>query len=139
MTINVIAKCLKGYINITPSTIRFEPAFSGLFQSKILFGKSTFNNDISILSAESLDPRIIPELLTNSIKYNNRTELLRITFDPSKGRSVNSFMKGDFRVNITNNRYLTYKELFLWKENNKVNNFHFNSFSFSSYGSFLDL
>ena len=73
LTINVNSKFLRGSLNITPSIVRFEPAFPGLFQSKLVSSKSSYNIPINIHSIKSFDQRIIPVILTNSIISNNRT------------------------------------------------------------------
>lgn len=117
--INLTAKFLKGNLNITPSTVRFEPAFPGLFQSKLVSSKSSYNIPINIHSIKSFDQRIIPVILTNSIISNNRTEIVKIIFDPSKVEIEENFMKGDGFANITS-KHLTYKELYLWKEKQKL-------------------
>lgn len=119
LTINVNSKFLKGNLNITPSTVRFEPAFPGLFQSKLVSSKSSYNIPINIQNIKSLDQRIVPIILTNSIISNNRTEILKIIFDPSKVEIEENFMRGDFITNSTS-KYLTYKELYLWKEKQKL-------------------
>jgi hypothetical protein len=118
-TINLTAKFLKGNLNITPSTVRFEPAFPGLFQSKLVSSKSSYNIPINIHSIKSLDKRIIPVILTNSIISNNRTEIVKIIFDPSKVEIEENFMKGDAFANSTS-KHLNYKELYLWKEKQKL-------------------
>lgn len=119
LTVNVNSKFLKGNLNITPSVVRFEPAFPGLFQSKLVSSKSSYNIPINIHSIKSYDQRIIPVILTNSIISNNRTEILRIIFDPSKVEIEENFMRGDSFANSTS-RHLTYKELYLWKEKQKL-------------------
>jgi len=118
-TINVNSKFLKGNLNITPSIVRFEPAFPGLFQSKVVSSKSSYNIPINIHSIKSYDQRIVPVILTNSIISNNRTEILKIIFDPSKVEIEENFMRGHTFANFTS-RYLTYKELYLWKEKQKL-------------------
>ncbi len=119
LTINVNSKFLKGNLNITPSVVRFEPAFPGLFQSKLVSSKSSYNIPINIHSIKSFDQRIVPVILTNSIISNNRTEILKIIFDPSKVEIEENFMRGDSFANSTS-RHLTYKELYLWKEKQKL-------------------
>jgi hypothetical protein len=120
LTVYVTAKFLKGNLNISPSVIRFEPAFPGFYQSKLVSSKSSYNIPISIHSVKSNDQRIIPTLLTHSIISNNRTEILKVTFDPSKVALEENFMKGgEYFLNSTS-KYLTYKELYLWKEKQKL-------------------
>ena len=77
-------KILKGNLNITPSIIRFETAFPGLFQQKIISSKSSYNFPVYIQSVTSRDARIQPVLLTDTIVSNNRTEIMKIIFDPLK-------------------------------------------------------
>jgi len=119
LSINVNSKFLKGNLNITPSVVRFEPAFPGLFQSKLVSSKSSYNIPVNIHSIKSYDQRIVPVILTNSIISNNRTEILKIIFDPSKVEIEENFMRGDSFANSTS-RHLTYKELYLWKEKQKL-------------------
>lgn len=66
-----------------------------------------------------MDPRIQPVLLTNNINLNNNTEIIKIIFDPSKVPLEDNFMKGELSINTTS-KYISYKELYLWKENQKV-------------------
>lgn len=119
LTIYVTAKFLKGNLNISPSVIRYEPAFPGFYQTKLVSSKSSYNIPISIHSVKSNDQRIIPTLLTHSIISNNRTEILKVTFDPSKVALEENFMKGGEYLNSTS-KYLSYKELYLWKEKQKL-------------------
>ncbi len=81
--------------------------------------KSSYNIPINIHSIKSYDQRIVPVILTNSIISNNRTEILKIIFDPSKVEIEENFMRGHTFANFTS-RYLTYKELYLWKEKQKL-------------------
>jgi len=82
--INIKSKVIKGNLNITPSIIRFEPAFPGLFQTKLISSKSSYNIPINVKSFKSGDHRFTPVLLTNTIISNNRTEIIKVIFDPSK-------------------------------------------------------
>lgn len=111
---------LKGNLNITPSIIRFEPAFPGVYQQKMVSSKSTYNKPVKIESITSNDPRIQSIIKTNDLNSNNRTEMMSVIFDPSKVQVEDNYMKGEFYLNTTNN-YINYKELYLWKEKQKVN------------------
>ena len=44
---------------------------------------------------------------------------MKIIFDPSKVEIEENFMRGDSFTNFTS-RHLTYKELYLWKEKQKL-------------------
>jgi hypothetical protein len=119
-SIYVTGKFMKGNLNLTPSLIRFEPAFPGLFQMKVISSKSSYNVPVEIKKIKSYDQRIIPIKLTNTIVSHNRTEILRIIFDPSKVQLDENFMKsGDFILNNTN-KYLSFRELYLWKEKQRL-------------------
>ena len=134
------ATIYKGNLNIMPSLIRFEPAFSGSFQYKHVSSKSSYNYLVNITKVESSDRRIVPEILNKQIIPNNRTEIMRIMFDPSRVEEnedfLTNFKKGFEIVNertssttltavstsLTQNikSYLTYKDLYLWKEKQKL-------------------
>ena len=87
------SKIIKGNLNITPSVIRFEPAFPGLFQTKLISSKSSYSIPINVKSFKSGDHRFTPVLLTNTIISNNRTEIIKVIFDPSKVQTdVNNFI-----------------------------------------------
>jgi len=83
-TVYVRSKIIKGNLNITPSIIRFDPAFPGLFQTKLISSKSSYNIPINVKSFKSGDQRFTPVLLSNTIISNNRTEIIKVIFDPSK-------------------------------------------------------
>ena len=104
----------KGNINITPINFRFEPAFPGLIQTTYIYCKNSMEFPISLYSVTSNDERIIPSLLTYEIIPDNKTAIIKIIFDPSKTHLFKTFMNA---INL--NTILTYKELFLWKENEK--------------------
>ena len=104
----------KGDINIFPKTFNFEPAFPGLIQSTFIFCKNIINIPISLNSVSSNDERIIPSLLTNIINSDNKTEIVKVIFDPSKTQFFKTF------TNVIDlSSILTYKELYLWKEKEK--------------------
>ena len=44
---------------------------------------------------------------------------MKVIFDPSKVPIEDNFMKGEFYVNTTS-KYISYKELYLWKEKQKL-------------------
>ena len=117
-TVKIILKgyCYKGKLHIGPSIVRFDPAFPGLIPYKIISSKSTFSRNLTILDYESTNNRIIPKLITKRISPDNRTLLMKIIFDPLK-----SDLDEDFMIDINPyQNYITYKELFLWKEKNKL-------------------
>ena len=108
-TLSLNASILKGNLDLSEKTYIFEPAFSGLYQKKIIEAKNNYNIPINILSIESNDKRIIPKILKNKINPNEKVSLMSVHFDPSK---YNEYKK-DFELNMSN--VLTYKELYLWK------------------------
>ena len=108
------AVVFKGKINISPSNIRFEPAFPGLIQSLYIYCKNNIEIPLSLNSVSSSDERIIPSLLTYEVLPDNKTEIIKIIFDPSRTNLFKIFMNViDFST------ILTYKELYLWKEKEK--------------------
>ena len=108
------AMVFKGNINISPSNFRFEPAFPGLIQSLYIYCKNNIEIPLYLYSVFSNDERIIPSLLTYEVLPDNRTEIIKIIFDPSKTDLFKVFMNvNDF------SKILTYKELYLWKEKEK--------------------
>ena len=108
------AVVFKGNINISPSNFRFEPAFPGLIQSLYIYCKNNIEIPLSLYSVSSNDERVIPSLLTYEVLPDNRTEIIKIIFDPSKKNIFKIFMNViDFST------ILTYKELYLWKEKEK--------------------
>lgn len=103
----------KGNLNITPLSIRFDPGFPGLHQSKSITSKSTYFSPVRILSAVSSDEKVVAELVSDEIRPNNRTEIAKIIFDPSNEFSFHS------PLFIEDSSYLTYKDLFLWKDSER--------------------
>jgi len=73
-----------GSLAFLPATIRFEASFPGRVQSRIVAARSTFERPLRIHAVRSLDPRIIPELITRSLSPLARTEIAHIHYDPSK-------------------------------------------------------
>ena len=104
----------KGNINVSPSSIRFEPAFPNFVHSTIIFCKNNMEYPLTLFSVNSNDERIIPSLLTYEVGPNNRTEIIKIIFDPSKTNFFKTYMNV---VDLSS--ILTYKELYLWKEKEK--------------------
>lgn len=119
LTIHVKNKVVKGSFNITPTIIRFEPAFPGLFQTKVISSKSSFTKDVTIQEIFSSDSRMVVSLLSDNINTNMRTEIIKIQFDPSQVPLEENFMRGSLNE-ISNVKYLSYKELFLWKQNQQL-------------------
>ena len=107
----------KGTIDISPSIIKFEPAFPGLIQSIYIYCKNNIEYPLYIYSANSNDERIIPSLLTYKVAPDNKTQIVKISFDPSKNNIFKNYMNV-----IDFSRILTYKELYLWKEKEKYFN-----------------
>ena len=107
------ASILKGNLALSERTYIYEPAFSGLYQKKIIEAKNNYNIPINILSIESNDKRINPKILKTKINPNEKIFLMSVHFDPSK---YNEYKK-DFELNMSN--VLTYKELYLWKIEDK--------------------
>lgn len=111
-----------GSLNITPSNIKFDFAFPGIIQTKSIFIKSSFKQNIKIIDVKSSDSRLIPEICSdNNIIYaNNKTEILKITYNPSMVSQNQNFMRGGEGKEFSNLKYLSYKELFIWKEKQKI-------------------
>ena len=107
------ASILKGDFYLSEKSYIYEPAFPGLYQNKIIEAKNNYNVPINILSVTSTDKRIIYKLLIDKIYPNEKISLINILFDPSK---YFEFRKG-YELNMSN--ILTYKELYLWKIEDK--------------------
>ena len=107
------ASILKGNLALSENSYMYEPAFSGLYQKKIIEARNNYNIPINILSIESNDKRINPNILTYKLNPNEKISLMSVHFDPSK---FNDYKK-DFELNMSN--VLTYRELYLWKIENK--------------------
>ena len=107
------ASILKGDFYLSEKSYIYEPAFSGLYQNKIIEAKNNYNVPINILSVTSTDKRITYKLLIDKIYPNEKISLINILFDPSK---YFEFRKG-YELNMSN--ILTYKELYLWKIEDK--------------------
>ena len=117
LNINIKGIALKGNLNLTPSIVRFEPSFPGLFlEDKIINIKSTYNHYLKIKSIESSNNKIIPELETNIIFPNDKRVLMKVHFNPYKANLEEDFM---IEMNPMEN-YLTYRELYLWKIKQKL-------------------
>ena len=114
--IQTTAKIYDGKINVSPSNYKFEPAFAGTYQNTQIYCRSNYPFPLNIISVTSNDETIIPSLLTNVIYPENKTEILKITFDPSKA----IFLKNNFQINMNN--ILTYREFYLWQEKEKYFN-----------------
>ena len=110
----VEAKVFRGNLNLTPSAIRFDPSFPGLNQYKSITSKSSYRHTIDIVGISSSDVRVIPRVVHNEIPPNNRTEIIKLIFDPSREKK---FMM--YPVVITPGSYLTYRDLYLWRESEK--------------------
>ena len=112
VTISSKVNILIGDFSISPSNIKFEPAFPGLEQSKLIFCRNTYKNSLDIISVSSTDERIVPKLLTNRVESGNKTSIIEILFRPD----MNSLIK-DYKRELDMKKSLTYRELYLWKKN----------------------
>ena len=112
ITISNKVNILIGDFSISPSNIKFEPAFPGLVQSKIIFCKNTYKLSLDIISVTSNDNRIIPILLTKRVEPDMKTPIIKIVFKPG----MNSLIK-DYIPEIDMKKSLTFRELYLWKKN----------------------
>ena len=119
-TINVKAKFIKTTLSMIPNQLRFDSAFPGLFQSKMISAKSSFGGNVIIKNIESDDHRIQVSVLNNVISNTNRTEIIKVNFDPSKVNWEENFMRGNFTMNMAPTKYLTYVELYWWKHKQKI-------------------
>ena len=115
--IDNVAHVCKGSFNIIQNNIRFEPAFPSLVQSVIVNCENTMVLPVYIHSVKSSDDRIIPTVINFDILPENKTQLLKIIFDPS----IDSLYKKYLNA-IDFSKILTYKELYLWKEREKYFN-----------------
>ena len=107
------ASLLKGNLDLSEKTYIYEPSFPCLYQKKIIEAKNNYNYPINIISVTSNDKRIIPKKLVNKIYPKEKVSLINTLFDPSK---YFEFTK-DYELNMSN--ILTYKELYLWKIEDK--------------------
>ena len=112
ITISNRVNILTGDFSISPSNIKFEPAFPGLVQSKIIFCKNSLHISLNIISVSSTDDRIIPVILSNEVESGNKISIIKIYFKPD----MNSLIK-DTLPEIDMKKSLTYRELYLWKKN----------------------
>ena len=112
VTISTKVNILIGDFSISPSNIKFEPAFPGLDQSKIIFCRNTYKVPLDIISVSSTDDRIVPILLTNKVETGKKTSIIEILFKPD----MNSLIK-DYKRELDMKKSLTYRELYLWKKN----------------------
>ena len=112
VTLSNKVNVLIGDFSISPSNIKFEPAFPGLDQSKIIFCRNTYQTSLDIISVSSTDDRIVPILLTNKVEPGNKISIIKILFKPD----MNSLIK-DYISEIDMKKSLTYKELYFWKKN----------------------
>ena len=118
ITLSSKVNILIGDFSISPSNIKFEPAFPGLYQSKIIFCRNTYQASLDIISVTSTDDRIIPKLLTNKVEPGNKISIMKILFMPD----IN-FLTKDYIPKINMHKSLTYKELYFWKKNEEYWNY----------------
>ena len=112
ITISSKINVLIGDFSISPSNIKFDPAFPGLVQSKIIFCRNSYQKPLDIISVTSSDERIVPILLANKVEPGNKISIIEIYYKPD----MNSLIK-DYLPEIDMHKSLTYKDLFLWKKN----------------------
>ena len=103
---------LIGDFSISQSNIKFEPAFPGLDQSKIIVCRNTHQTSLNIISVTSTDERIVPILLTNKVEPGNKISIIKISFKPDM-----NFLLKDYITEIDMQKSITYKELYFWKKN----------------------
>ena len=107
------ASVFLGGLQILDKAYNFEPSFPGLYQRKLIHYNNNYNCSMNIISVNSNDKRIIYKLLTDKIHRLDKDFLMTILFDPSKYFEY----KKDYEINMSN--ILTYKELYLWKIEDK--------------------
>lgn len=112
------AKFVVGTLSVSPNYLRFDPSFPGLIQSKHITAKSSFGNNVNIKSVSSDDPRIKVTFINKKIYNTNRSDIIRVDFDPSNSDWEENFMIGNFTLDY--NKYLTYKELYWWMQKQKA-------------------
>ena len=117
LNLNLKGIALQGNLNLTPSIVRFEPSFPGLFlEDKIINIKSTYNHYLQIKSIESSNNKIIPKLETNIIFPNDKRILMKVHFNP-----YNANLEEDIIMEMNPmENYITYRELYLWKVKQKL-------------------
>ena len=113
--IDSTATLSKGYFDIIQTNIRFEPSFPGLIQAISIFCVNTIELPVHIASILSNDERIIPILTNQEILPSTKNVFMKIIFDPSKDSLLKPFLNV---IDFT--KILTYKELYLWKEKEKM-------------------
>eukprot|EP01088_Endostelium_zonatum_P018590 TRINITY_DN601_c0_g1_i2.p1 TRINITY_DN601_c0_g1~~TRINITY_DN601_c0_g1_i2.p1 ORF type:complete len:1977 (-),score=611.23 TRINITY_DN601_c0_g1_i2:44-5974(-) len=92
LVIPVKYHAMKGQLSITPSVVKFEPAFPGKVIRKPIMAKSTYSKTVHLLSITSNDPRIIPVLTNKKLEANTRKEIGYVLFDPSKITGEDNYM-----------------------------------------------
>jgi hypothetical protein len=73
-----------GSLTFQPQVYKYQPAFQGMPQTKILTVKSNYSITIYLTSVRSLDPRIEARVLNTEIKPWNMSVSGMITFDAGK-------------------------------------------------------
>ena len=84
MKISFRAEGAVGEIYMNPVPLHFPPSFSGRVLQKSLYLRSTFEQNVRIISVASSDPRIIPILTNRTLYSQKRDEIGYIAFDPSQ-------------------------------------------------------
>jgi hypothetical protein len=84
MSIDYVYNAHQGDITFQPAVYKYQPAFQGMLQTKILTVKSNFSYAFEIVSVKSADPRIDIRLLDKVIKPFNMSISGMITYDAGK-------------------------------------------------------
>ncbi|CAJ1413109.1 unnamed protein product [Effrenium voratum] len=84
ITIRTRYESVLGGLSFSPASLRFEASFPGQIQSRVVAARSTFEQPLQLDAVRSTDSRIIPELLTKTLKPLARTEVVRVYYDPAK-------------------------------------------------------
>eukprot|EP00913_Durusdinium_trenchii_P021621 g20318.t1 len=84
ITIRIRYESVLGGLSFSPASLRFEASFPGRVQNRVVAARSTFEQPLQLSAVRSTDSRIIPELLTKTLKPLARTEVVRVYYDPAK-------------------------------------------------------
>ena len=104
-------RILTGDFSISPSNIKFGPGFLGIKHSQKIFCTNTYEFPLNIISVTSSDSRIIPTLLTKSVKPGNKISIIDIVFDPYVNSSIKKYI-----AELDMEKSLRYNEYYLWKK-----------------------
>ena len=112
VVLNSRVNLLLGDFSVSPSNIKFDPAFPGLRQSKFIFCKNMYQVPLDIISVTSSDDRIIPVLLEKKIEAGKKINVIEIVFKPDMNSLIKNYFN-EFEIK----KSLTYKDLYFWKKN----------------------